>query len=140
MEFVQAVDATFKRFFPQGMQVSPDLTRIVNERHYKRIKQMLDESNGEIKVGGKTDDNDNYIDLSLVKVQNEEDALMKDEIFGPILPYVVIDDLDEAISFVNRVSGTPLALYAFTNNKKEAEISMRSAMQKNGDNRMLILK
>ncbi|KAF3922498.1 hypothetical protein AA313_de0209560 [Arthrobotrys entomopaga] len=120
-EFVAAVADNWRKFYPQGMQSSPDIARIVNERHFHRIKKMLDESSGEIKVGGNSDLKEKYIDLTLVKVKDENDSLMRDEIFGPLLPYLVIDDLDEGIEFINRVSDTPLALYPFTNNKKEAD-------------------
>ncbi|EPS36178.1 hypothetical protein H072_10264 [Dactylellina haptotyla CBS 200.50] len=120
-EFVSAVADNWRKFYPQGPQASPDLARIVNERHFHRIKKMLDDTDGEIKVGGQTNEKEKYIDLTLVKVKDETDSLMKDEIFGPLLPYVVIDDVDDAIEFVNRVSDTPLAIYPFTNDKKEAE-------------------
>lgn len=105
------------------MAGSKDFTHIVNNRHFNRIKKMLDESTGEIKVGGKTDESQNFIEVTVVKVKDETDALLRDEIFGPVLPYVVIDDLDEAIDFVNRVSDSPLALYAFTKDNKEADKS-----------------
>jgi len=125
-EFIQAVKETFKEWYPQGMQKSPDLTRLVNERHFNRIKKMLDESKGEVKVGGNTDENDKYIDLTLIKVPGAEDSLLKDEIFGPVLPYVVIDELDDAIAFINKVSDTPLALYAFTTDRKEQETILKN--------------
>ncbi|KAJ6257311.1 Omega-crystallin [Drechslerella dactyloides] len=120
-EFVAAISDTWRKFYPEGMQASADLARLVNNRHFNRIKKMLDESSGEVKVGGCTDEKEKYIDLTLVKVKDENDALMRDEIFGPVLPYLVVDDLDDQIEFVNRVSDTPLALYPFTNDKKEAE-------------------
>ncbi|KAK6359016.1 hypothetical protein TWF696_000188 [Orbilia brochopaga] len=120
-EFVAAVSDTWRKFYPEGMQASADLARLVNHRHFHRIKKMLDETSGEIKIGGCTDEKEKYIDLTLVKVKDENDSLMRDEIFGPVLPYLVVDDLDDQIEFVNRVSDTPLALYPFTNDKKEAD-------------------
>ncbi|KAF3931955.1 Omega-crystallin [Dactylellina cionopaga] len=124
-EFVSGIADNWRKFFPNGMQASPDIARIVNDRHFNRIKKMLDDTDGEIKVGGQTDEKERYIDLTLVKVKDENDSLMKDEIFGPLLPYVVIDDVDDQLEFVNRVSDTPLALYPFTNDKKEAEYRLK---------------
>ncbi|EWC48854.1 hypothetical protein DRE_00159 [Drechslerella stenobrocha 248] len=120
-EFVDSMANTLHKFYPNGMQASPDLARIVNDRHFHRIKNMLDQTSGEIKIGGRTDENDKYIDVTLVKVKDENDSLMKDEIFGPVLPYLVIDNLDDQVEFVNRISDSPLALYLFTNDKKEEE-------------------
>ncbi|KAK6514926.1 hypothetical protein TWF506_007285 [Arthrobotrys conoides] len=119
-EFVSSLASTWRKFYPNGLKASPDYPRIVNDRHFQRIKKLIDSTSGEIKIGGQTDESEKFIDLTVVKVKDENDALMKDEIFGPVLPYVVIDDLDEAIEFVNRVSDTPLALYTFTTDKKEA--------------------
>jgi len=116
-------EATLKEFFPEGTQKSKDLTRIVNARHFHRIKKLLDNTKGEIMIGGTTDESDLFIDITIVKIDSENDALLSEEIFGPIFPYMVVDDVNEAIRFANRVSGTPLALYAFTNKKKEQQQS-----------------
>lgn len=119
--FVANFAASMKEFFPEGTQKSEDLTRLVNERHFDRVKKMLDNTKGKIVIGGHTDRADLFIDITLVKVESEDDSLLSDEIFGPLFPYMVIDDVDDQISFANRVSDTPLALYAFTNDKTEQQ-------------------
>lgn len=59
------------------------------------------------------DEKDNFIEPTVVQVDDVNDSLMKDEIFGPLLPIYPINDLDEAIRIANEVSHTPLALFAF---------------------------
>ena len=118
--FLAELEAALNEFYPKGAKNSPDYGRIVNQRHYHRIKSMLDKSNGKILFGGAMDETDKFIEPTFVRVDNINDPLMADEIFGPVLPIYAIDGLDEAIQVANKVSNTPLALYAF-GNKKETD-------------------
>ena len=59
---------------------------------------MIDQS--KVVYGGKTDEKDLYIAPTIMKDVTESDAIMKDEIFGPILPVMIVDSVDEAISFI----------------------------------------
>lgn len=115
--FAVELKAALDSFFPQGARNSPDYGRIVNRRHFHRIKSMLDKSNGKILFGGSMDETDNFIEPTVIQVDDLNDSLLKEEIFGPLLPIYPVDNLDEAIRITNEVSDTPLAIYPF--GKKE---------------------
>lgn len=111
--FVNELDAQLKQFYPQGARNSPDYGRIVNQRQFQRLKKMLDESHGKILIGGTMDEDDLFIEPTVVQVDSMDDSLIKDESFGPFLPILPVNDLDEAIRIANEVHATPLGLYPF---------------------------
>ncbi|MFM6849679.1 MAG: aldehyde dehydrogenase family protein [Terrabacter sp.] len=90
---------------------SPDYGRIIDGRHFARLTQLLD--GGRVVAGGRSDASTRYLEPTLVEVADADGAVMRDEIFGPVLPLVPVADLDAAIALVNR-RDKPLALYVFT--------------------------
>ncbi|KAL5422853.1 hypothetical protein PMIN04_004368 [Paraphaeosphaeria minitans] len=118
--FVKELEVQLSEFYPHGARNSPDYGRIVNQRQFQRLKKMLDESHGKILVGGTMDEVDLFIEPTVVQVDSMEDSLIKDESFGPFLPILAVNDLDEAIKIANEVHATPLGLYPF-GNKAEME-------------------
>ncbi|KAF2871640.1 Aldehyde/histidinol dehydrogenase [Massariosphaeria phaeospora] len=118
--FINAMRDSFQEFYPQGARSSPDFARIVNKRQFQRIKKMLDDSNGKIVLGGTMDENDLFIEPTVVQLDSADDSLLRDESFGPLLPILPVADLDEAIKIANEVQDTPLGLYPF-GNKQEVE-------------------
>ncbi len=90
--------------------------RIVNRRHFDRLTASLAATKGDIAVGGGTDADDMHIHPTVVVDPDPAEPLMTDEIFGPILPVVTVQNLDEAIKFVNS-RPKPLAAYLFTKTK-----------------------
>ncbi|KAH0542052.1 hypothetical protein FGG08_003517 [Glutinoglossum americanum] len=121
--FVDELGIAFKEFYPNGAKASPDFARIVNERHFHRIKKMLDETHGKILIGGAMDEKEKFIEPTVVQVDSLEDSLIKEESFGPLFPLLPVDGLDEAIRIANEVDSTPLAMYPFS--KKSEEIDRR---------------
>jgi beta-apo-4'-carotenal oxygenase len=113
--FIEELKTAMKEFFPLGQKESPDFGRIVNQRHFQRIKKMLESTNGKIIFGGATDASDNFIEMTGILVDSENDSLIKDESFGPLMPILPIKNLDEAIRIANDVHSTPLGLYPFGN-------------------------
>ncbi|MGP4002305.1 aldehyde dehydrogenase family protein [Streptomyces sp. 8N706] len=95
-------------------QTSDTYGRIVNERHFDRIAALL--SSGPIAFGGETDRADRYIAPTVLADVKPDAPVMREEIFGPVLPILTVADLDEAISFIND-RDKPLALYGFTENE-----------------------
>lgn len=85
--------------------------RIVNERHFDRLSSLL--GSGRVVVGGDTDRAVKYIAPTVLADVDPESPVMREEIFGPVLPIVTVPDLDGAIGFVND-RDKPLALYVFT--------------------------
>jgi beta-apo-4'-carotenal oxygenase len=121
--FVEQLKIALKEFYPNGTKSSPDYARIVNNRHFLRIKKMIDDTRGKILIGGEVDESENYIDLTVVQVEDDKDSMIVNESFGPLIPILPIDGVDEAIRIANSVHSTPLALYPF-GNKADTEKSM----------------
>ncbi|MFI1798115.1 aldehyde dehydrogenase family protein [Streptomyces sp. NPDC020379] len=85
--------------------------RIINERHFDRLSALL--GSGRVVTGGGTDRATKYIAPTVLADVDPEAPVMREEIFGPLLPVVTVAGLDEAIAFIND-RDKPLALYAFT--------------------------
>lgn len=97
---------------------------MINQRRFDALKKFLDEIDPKtIVIGGKTDREDLYVAPTVVgPVAPSGHPLMEQEIFGPILPIVPVEDVDEAIRIVNS-KDAPLALYIFTDDKITREKS-----------------
>ena len=93
---------------------------IVNERHFNRLVSSLAATKGDVAIGGKSDAGETKIQPTVVVDPDLDEPLMRDEIFGPILPIVTVQSLDEAIEFVNS-RPKPLAAYLFTKSKSVRE-------------------
>ena len=106
--------STIREFYGDDPKRSPDYARIVNERHHARLTRLLGDA--DVVTGGETDVPDRYIAPTILKNVTEDDALMREEIFGPILPVISVASLGSAIGFVNR-HDKPLALYLFAGDK-----------------------
>lgn len=117
---ITELKTAYNEFFPEGAQKSPDYSHIVNERQFRRLKKMLDESNGKILMGGTMDESDLFFEPTVVQVNSHKDSLIEDESFGPLIPVLPVKNLDEAIRIANEVHDTPLGVYPF-GNKKETE-------------------
>lgn len=121
--FIEQLKIALKEFYPNGTKSSPDFGRIVNQRHFQRIKKMLDDSKGKILIGGEVDEAENFIDITVVLVNDINDSMIVDESFGPLMPILPIDSVEEAIRLANSVHSTPLGFYPF-GNKAETTKSM----------------
>lgn len=95
---------------------NPSGKRIVNQRHFDRLSTSLAATKGTVAVGGATDATQLRIQPTVVVDPDLDEPLMRDEIFGPILPVVTVESEDEAIAFVN-ARPKPLAVYLFTKSK-----------------------
>ena len=116
--FLAELKAAMKEFYPEGAKASPDYGRIVNERQWRRLKNMIDESNGKILMGGTMDEAEKFMEPTVIQVADLNDSLIKDESFGPLIPILPVNDLDQAIRIANEVQATPLALYPFGTKKE----------------------
>ena len=103
---------------------NPDGKRIVNERHFDRLATALAATKGEVVIGGGSDASKISIQPTVVVDPDPAEPLMTDEIFGPILPVVTVQSLNEAITFVNS-RPKPLAAYLFTGSKATRERVIR---------------
>jgi aldehyde dehydrogenase (NAD+) len=114
-EFIRVASEVIDEWYGKDWQGNPDMPRIVNKRNFLRLKTMLDKTKGKIAFGGKSDIEDLWIEPTLVGDVEMDDALMQEEIFGPILPIVNVNSVDEAIKKILS-KPKPLALYTFANN------------------------
>jgi acyl-CoA reductase-like NAD-dependent aldehyde dehydrogenase len=105
-------------FYGEDASRSPDFCRIVNEQHFDRLLRLLHA--GDIVIGGKSDRAGRYIAPTVIDGITGSEPIMEDEIFGPLLPVIVYDDLSEAIAFVNS-RPKPLAFYFFSRDKARQE-------------------
>ena len=121
-QLLERIVTRLKEFFGEDPSKSPDYGRIVSDRHFVRLCQLLQD--GEIISGGSTNAEDRYIAPTVIDKVSLEDRVMQEEIFGPILPVMGYEDLPEAISIVNK-QPKPLALYFFSKNKKNQERVLR---------------
>ncbi len=101
-------------FFGDHPAESPDFARLVTESHFDRVAAFLD--NGTVVVGGTCDRAQRYIAPTLLDDITWDDPIMQEEIFGPILPVLTYDRIEEAIAAIN-ARPKPLALYIFSNRK-----------------------
>jgi aldehyde dehydrogenase (NAD+) len=115
---LDALTAEINRAYGDDPQTSPDYARIVNDRHLSRIEKLL--STGTVVTGGVVDHADRYVAPTIVTAVTRDDPVMQEEIFGPVLPVLAVDSLDEATEFV-RAGDQPLALYVFTDDDAEAD-------------------
>lgn len=111
---VNRMSSAIREFYGDDPKQSPDFARIVNERHHARLTRLLDDA--DVVTGGENDVSDRYIAPTILKNVKEDDAVMQEEIFGPILPVISVPSVDSAIAFVNR-RPKPLALYLFGRDK-----------------------
>ncbi|KAL1865688.1 Hexadecenal dehydrogenase [Diaporthe australafricana] len=112
-DFIKQLNAANKNAFPMGAKESPDLCRVVNERHFLRMKKMVDESKGKIVMGGEMDQSELFIAPTAVLVDSIDDSMIKEESFGPVFSIIPFDTLGDAIDIANKVDPTPLALFGF---------------------------
>lgn len=121
--FVDACQRTIREFYGTNPKQSPDYCRIINSRQFDRLTSLL--KNGNIAVGGDSDRDDLYIEPTVLTDVKPTDDVMLEEIFGPILPIVNVEDAYEAINFIkNREK--PLALYIFSNKKQDVEAILKN--------------
>ena len=97
---------------PKGSEYS---SRMVNELHTSRVIDCLTDHGGEIVTGGKYDLQQKWIEPTIILNPNLNSKVMKEEIFGPLLPVITYKNNDEMLDFINS-RAKPLALYYYGNN------------------------
>ncbi|CCH53982.1 Aldehyde Dehydrogenase [Fibrisoma limi BUZ 3] len=120
--FQQAVEAMYR---PNGQPVeaSDSYARIVNRRHFQRIRDLLDEAiqkGATVTVGGRMNEADNFIEPTVVEGVSDDMRIMQEEIFGPVLPVLTYANLDDALRVVN-TREKPLALYMHSRNRRNIQ-------------------
>jgi aldehyde dehydrogenase (NAD+) len=120
--FIIAFIKHTKHFYSEQVSKSEDYGRIVNQKHFERLLAHLEDAKkngGTIEMGGDFIASENYISPTLISGLTADATLLKDEIFGPILPLKTFKKIEEVIDYIN-AGEKPLALYLFS--KKPAII------------------
>lgn len=111
---VDEMTAVIGEFYGDDPRHSDDYGRIVNGDHHERLSGLLaDERSGRKHTGGSVDAADRYIAPTLLIDPDHDAPVMTEEIFGPLLPVIAVDSIDDAVAFVNE-RPKPLALYVFS--------------------------
>ncbi|KAG6918470.1 hypothetical protein DXG01_014097 [Tephrocybe rancida] len=143
-ELAAALKAACDSFYPEGALNSTSISRIVSDAHHKRLKRLLERTKGQIVFGGRTNEKKGF-EPTVVKNVTGTDSLMEEyersfaffdfltcdrEIFGPILPLVPVDSVEDAIEFINS-HDHPLVLYAFTEDEETKRTLVETTMSGN---------
>lgn len=115
--FIQSLKDALLEMFPNGARASPDFGRIVNVRNCRRIANMLEKSSGQVLAGGTVLEDELLVEPTVVLVETPDDSLIKEESFGPLMPIILVDSTEEAISIANSVDDSPLAMSVFGDTK-----------------------
>jgi len=118
-ELLDKIEETIREMYGDDIKESRFYPRIVNERAINRLEELL--TQGRTHSGGEIDKNERFIAPTILDDVKENDLVMQDEIFGPILPVMTFEHLDEAISYINK-NEKPLAFYYFGRNRKAKEV------------------
>jgi aldehyde dehydrogenase (NAD+) len=110
---VDGIRTAVREFYGDDPRRSADYARIVNHQHLRRLEALLaGDGAGTVALGGEVVAADRYVAPTVLLDPDPASGVMQEEIFGPILPVLSVDSLDEAIAFVT-ARPKPLALYAF---------------------------
>ncbi len=110
-KFIETLSAKIREFYGDDPAQSPDYCRIASERHTERFVRLLEGQ--KIHTGGRVDVAKRYVEPTIVLDPAPDSALMQEEIFGPVLPVITVDEMHHAIKFVAD-RPKPLALYLFS--------------------------
>ena len=117
-EFVKAVVSEIKKQYGEEPLQNKDYGKIINEKHFARLCGLIDEK--KVVIGGTSNAATCQIAPTVMDNVTYDDAVMGEEIFGPIMPILTFDDFDTIVDELKQ-KDKPLALYLFTSNKKHIE-------------------
>tara|TARA_B100000676_G_scaffold156574_1_gene154303 strand:- start:1016 stop:2392 length:1377 start_codon:yes stop_codon:yes gene_type:complete len=114
-ELIKRIEKTLGK----QLEKTEDFTAIVNEKNFNRLVGLINKNN--LIYGGKYDKVKRYISPTIIDSPKMDEEIMKDEIFGPILPVLSFEKIEDIDNIITK-NPNPLALYVFSNNKKFNEI------------------
>lgn len=117
-EFLSLMVKAIEKSYGVDQIASDEFGKIINEHHFERLEGLIDGS--PVYYGGKRDKEKRKISATILFPVKEDQAVMQEEIFGPVMAVMEYEDLDEVISFI-RNRPHPLALYVFSENRRNIE-------------------
>ncbi len=118
-QFLKKFAGAVEEMYGQDPEQNRFYPRIVNEQAMERLQMLM--KNGKIRYGGKTDVQQKYISPTLIDEIQPGDPVMQEEIFGPVLPVMTFEALDQAVDYIN-AHEKPLAFYYFGSSSKGSEV------------------
>lgn len=112
-----------KKYFNKEQLNKEDYGKIISDGHFKRLKNLLDDAlakGAKIRIGGTFEESDKTVHPTVLTNVSLDSLIMKEEIFGPVLPVVTYKSITEVVNYVN-MNNKPLALYIFSNSKSNVE-------------------
>ena len=122
-ELIDLVKQQLTEHYGEKPEEVPEYCRIINERHFGRIKDLMDDAvakGAKIATGGSTDEKENFITPTLLTDVPGEAKIMQEEIFGPVLPILTFSNIKEPVDYI-QTKEKPLALYIYSKNKKNIQ-------------------
>ena len=117
-EFVDFLKKEITLAYGKKPEISPDYPRIINAKNWTRLVQMIEAD--KVIFGGQTNEKEHYISPTLIQETDLDSAIMKEEIFGPLLPILSYQSEADLHAIISRYE-KPLSLYVFTKNTTFAE-------------------
>lgn len=112
-DLIKALKKTITEFYGENIEKSPDFGRIVNQKHFNRLNDLIQIHKDNVVFGGNSSKEDLYIEPTLLDNITNDNKIMKEEVFGPILPIITYDNFDEVLEIIQSKS-KPLSLYLFS--------------------------
>lgn len=112
-DLIKALKKTITEFYGENIEKSPDFGRIVNQKHFNRLNDLIQIHKDNVVFGGNSSKEDLYIEPTLLDNITNDNKIMKEEIFGPILPIITYDNFDEVLEIIQSKSKPP-SLYLFS--------------------------
>ncbi len=128
-EFVKAVKEEIIKQYGDNPLKAEDYGKIINEKHFERIIGLIDKD--KVVYGGQYERDTLKIEPTVIDNVDWNDAVMQEEIFGPLMPIIIFDDFDEIIPMLADKQ-KPLALYLFSENKKHIKAVTRRCLYGGG--------
>ncbi|MEZ4751156.1 MAG: aldehyde dehydrogenase [Bdellovibrionota bacterium] len=121
-ELLASLKEVLVEFYGEDPEKSADYGRIINERHFSRLTKLMEGAS--VYCGGQTNPEQRYLAPTILSPVEWSDPVMQDEIFGPILPVLEYEDLEEAISQI-QAHPKPLSLYFFSKDTAKQEAVLK---------------
>ncbi|WP_104181145.1 aldehyde dehydrogenase family protein [Arthrobacter sp. B0490] len=118
-ELAAALADTVRDFYGSDPRTSRDYGRIIDEHHFDRLVGLL--ADGTVVSGGRHERAERYLEPTILRDVDPSSALMQEEIFGPLLPILEVEDLDDAIRFIG-ARPHPLAAYLFSDRDEHLRV------------------
>lgn len=123
-KFLESLHEVVAAFYEGNPSAKDKMGRIVNARHFERVTKLLSTTKGNVIIGGGSDAESLFVEPTVVTDVSIDEPLMREEIFGPILPIISVDSLPAACQLVSKISDKSLGLYVMTEDKAEMEYAI----------------